>query len=124
MNKKIEAIYKEVANKELSFGCRVIYYPEKWKNWPMRWVVWDLYEDPYSGRCNPYNLEEIELEDIIWHDVMIWDFLDWRLKNWKNEFLPWMFHDTIYSWEFLRLPIEEQSEQCIDYVYNLIVKEK
>jgi len=26
---KIEAIYREIANKELSFGCRVIYYPEK-----------------------------------------------------------------------------------------------
>ena len=106
MNEKIEAIYKEISNKELSFGCN---YSQV--------VFWNKY---YNKVDNKYKKWILTWEEIIWHDVMIWDVLDWKLKNWKNEFLTWIFHDTAYLWHFLRLPIEKQSEQCIDYVYNLI----
>jgi hypothetical protein len=47
--------------------------------------------------------------------VMIWDVLDWIEK--------WNFFDKIVIlqlWKEKRKPIEKQSEECIEYFYNLI----
>ncbi len=55
--------------------------------------------------------------------IFIWDVLDWRIKNKKMWYITWMIHDTIYCWKDLRLPIEEQPEECIDYIYNLLNNE-
>lgn len=53
---------------------------------------------------------------IIWHPVMIWDVLDyfWN-KKWA------MTLDRILRfWENKINPIEEQSDECVDYIYGLI----
>jgi len=62
------------------------------------------------------------------HPVMIWDVLDWidvnisaiydshwgRDKHWEA------VTDLIYLWKTKRATIEEQSDECIDYIFNLI----
>lgn len=81
---KIKAIYKEMANKDLSFGCKVKF--SKWiytiinkenvwslnsyvtENWAIHNTI--VIEDRVNSRC--YLIEEI-----IWHPVMIWDVLDY-----------------------------------------------
>ena len=101
MNEKIEAIYKEIANKELSFGCN---YSQV--------VFWNKY---YNKVDNKYKKWILTWEEIIWHDVMVWDVLDW---SWVMSIE--LLVDLEVQWKHKRLPIEKQTEKCIDYVYNLI----
>lgn len=148
MNKqdKINAIYKEIANKELSFGCKIIIecttcswddiYPDTikarylqwdWKFWSEKSKFhWDLMVDwelsSYSVKLNelwetPWN----NTFEIIWHSVLIWDVLDYWQINWlwlcsMND----ISEAILLLWENKRLPINEQSEECINYIYNLI----
>ena len=133
MTEKIEAIYKEMANKELSFGCRVKY--ELWDNSRVIWkwfrlktiaiaYQWtDMSEkDQFFQWNRTNNLGEVDVcpseLEIIWHDVMIWDVLDYFESIWSPAYFE--FIKDIYIWKEKRLPIEKQDQQCIDYVYNLI----
>lgn len=71
-----------------------------------------------------------------YHPVMIWDVLDWIKTNLKEK----TYYTTIEYWEKQkyfrqwlcarmavskdlrtqpRLPIEDQSEECISFIYNL-----
>lgn len=118
---KIEAIYKEIANKELSLWCRVIYrsifggpFGNK-KEWII--VSKEIDEDnSYNVLLIKENFISSENEkdlDIIWHPIMIWDVLEsfyWDIR----------FSDLAWIWKELREPIEEQSDECIDFIYNLI----
>ena len=129
-----------MANKELSFGCNLIIYNPTWR---ARFIekedVWNGFSimyatDWYSVLSHKDDLKEYE---IIWHDVMIWDiykYIDTN-SNWIREYQWVMTRDlevhsnliiSIYNYFIWRhhLPIEKQDQQCIDYVYNLIVKEK
>lgn len=119
MNEKIEAIYKEIANKELSLGCTVRWYKRYGKIACNPDYVDDCEE--WLFICNDYGIQWIVKGtgldfEIIWHDVMIWDVLDWW--DW---YMSSMIEEIFILWKNKRLPIEKQSEQCIDYVlYNLI----
>ena len=104
---KIDKIYKEIANKEFSFWCKYrdtmdskVVYIEKDKLYPHWRLDWDnvFYE---------------------WHPVMIWDVLDYIVENqlWWAEY-QW----ACDKWSKLRKPIEEQSEECISFIYNLLPK--
>ena len=149
-DEKISAIYKEMANKELIFGCKV-----KFSKWIYSiidredvWFLssyegqdWDIHntiviEDGVNSRC--YSIEEI-----IWHPVMIWDVIDWiEKKDFDiNKKIPWFWFDDeeeicdesklfliqdhytdeiIAFWDKKRESIDTQSDECIDYVYSLI----
>lgn len=135
---KLEAIYKEMANKELSFGCRV--NTEYWRIVSIveetadeRWYIVvseeSLYNDEDIGAYYCWlrvrwleDLEPIDITEIIWHPVMIWDVMYYiRKKYWNNH--SWFHTDRsklidLRSKE--REPIEWQYDECIDYVYSLI----
>ena len=58
--------------------------------------------------------------------VMIGDCLDWNDKqqtwlDWKDK-ADWRMVNShlCMLWEYKRLPIDEQSDKCIDYIYSLI----
>jgi len=65
---------------------------------------------------------------IIWHPVMIWDVLDWIDKEHKlfftykeeNSPLTLWADKVVNLWKDKRKPIDDQSEECIDFIYNLI----
>ena len=117
---KIEVIYKEIANKELSFGCRfkcnikesAILWIDDYKN--IKDVYWEIYK----------------LSDVIikWHPVMIGDVLDYIEKEiWIEDLYKTgrsLAMITIIGWlkiwKHKRLPIENQSKECIDYIFNLL----
>ena len=143
---KIDTIYKEIANKELSFGC---YIEDECSETFWRQVLSHIEIDTpdwnyYKEECwwASYNVIEdlrhiygidktrfLKEYKVIWHPVMIGDVLDYmfRCEDWtRNE---WIIDEVIeklimpqskYQWWNKRKPIEEQSEQCIDYVYDLI----
>ena len=69
---------------------------------------------------------ESDWYEIIWHPVRIGDVIYWFYK-WLEIFLDvnndeWhdIYKDIIALWWNKRLPIDEQDESCIDYVYSLI----
>ena len=99
---KLESIYKEMANKKLTLGCKV-----KFSKWIYSiidrenvWFLssykgqdWDIHntiviEDGVNSRC--YSIEEI-----IWHTVMIWDIIDWiEKKDFDiNKKIPWFWFE-------------------------------
>lgn len=135
---KLETIYKEMANKELTCGCKVKF--NKWiysiidreNVWFLdsyKGVDWNIHntivvEDCVNSRC--YSIEEI-----IWHPVMIGDVLDWIEPYWRGYAQDVRFDRerkrkidiTLLQWDKKRLPIDEQSDGCIDYIYSLIQKD-
>jgi len=109
---KIEAIYKEMANKELTPWCCVeVKAQNEYGDFTYRLSRWD--ERPTS-----------EIKEIIGHPVMIGDVMYYiRKKYWNNH--SWFHSDRsklidLRSKE--REPIEWQYDECIDYVYSLIPK--
>ena len=133
INKKIEKIYLEIANKELSFGCIInrfvwiddifLRITETNKPWILKlevisWNDWKL-KTEYLTR------EEFEKYVIKGHPVMIWDMLDWyKNSNTLEAYNSFsLTTDLLTLWKYKRLSIEEQSEECIDYIYNLLPNE-
>ena len=58
-----------------------------------------------------------------WYDmlpVMIWDVLDWQYKTPWVTSCPNTRKELVEQWGEFRKPIEEQDDECIEYIYNLI----
>lgn len=116
----IEVIYEEIANKELSFGCKL-------KNNRIAYLIWKDYNENWEFNNRYRMIDDWEniftgvVWNVIWHPVMIWDVLDWMEQRVTDvEWMPlfmWIMQST---WKHKRKPIEEQSEECIIYIYNLI----
>lgn len=94
---------------------QIEYHDESYKNYTYHKI--DIDKDVYCDYIYEDNLEEI-----IWHPVMIWCVLDYTEvkellyeEDWTN-----IQEYIIEYWENKRLPIEEQSEECIKYIFNLI----
>lgn len=127
----IDKIYEVIANKELSFGCRVeiidndILSLRKIKPWykpDICFYVWEFWEEIFITIRNikiwdfkPFWIKRNELIKVTGHPIMIWDVLDWIDIKTKNSYF-----ETLIKWKHKRLPIENQSPECIEYVYNLI----
>ena len=154
-DEKIQAIYEKIANKELTFGCKLkfdigwkksIYNESDPATEPNYWIIkWECeYEDSVQLFLNyafwSYAYFRTNCEDevptysddyeIIWHPVMIGDVLDWIEPYW------WVFAQSVNLdiertrkgtlllsvRKQKRKPIDDQSDECIDYVYSLIPK--
>lgn len=126
-----------MANKELTFGCKVkfskwiysiidrenVWFLDSYKgvDWNIRNTI--VIEDGVNSRC--YSIEEI-----IGHPVMIGDVIDWIEPYWKGYAQDVKFSQerkrkidiALLQWDKKREPIEAQSDECVEYVYNLIKK--
>lgn len=89
---KIEAIYEKIANKEKNDAQYML--DELNANW-------DIDYDNYSELC-----------DLVEDKLMIGDVLEWWDFEWTEDVFCKM-------WKYKCKPIEEQTDECIDYVYNL-----
>lgn len=110
-DEKIQAIYEKIANKELTFWCRV--NTEYWRIVSIveetadeRWYIVvseeSLYNDEDIGAYYCWlrvrwleDMESIDVAKIIWHTVMIGDVIDWIEKK---EFdihkpIPWFWFE-------------------------------
>lgn len=148
---KIKAIYKEMANKDLSFGCKIKVEYLTYYHWEtggeesyskednlIIWVDWiasngevELDESDLSKAAPNWYIEELETYiKIIWHPVMIGDVIDWIEPYWKGYAQDVKFSQerkrkiniVLLQWDKKRESIETQSDECIDYVYSLIPK--
>ena len=129
---KISAIYKEMANKDRTFWCLYIVKNREWNTYKARETEWECVDLTYWSeyQIEYWNdmTETNYLESIIWHPVMIGDVLDWiDNKIWisNHEYEEFVINEVniaILLWGEYPKPIEEQSDECIDYVYSLIQK--
>lgn len=119
---KIDAINEMIAKKNLSFGCK-IFHKVDWKRWFKARIItdsikrddWIFYWVKLDSENSVTWLQEKEME-IIGHPIMIGNVLDYF---WNKKWL--MTLDRILRfWEEKTKTIEEQSDKCIDYIYNLI----
>lgn len=139
MNKQvmIDKIYEVITDKKINMWCKICRYHwiidtvlsliDYWKKIDLILYSW-INKNIVSAEVS---IEEIEQYKIIWHPVMIGDVLDWIDKNIEKsyEYADWPFNqdwhtekrNTIILYrEAKRKPIEEQSEKCILFIYNLI----
>lgn len=136
---KIDAIYEKIANKDLDFWCIVE------SKWGQSVFLADRTRREIF-RTNYRIVDFISKDEpmkIIGHPVMIGDMIDFIEKNTqevKPEQTKWegvikiqlwcsrgkaieiFTGHIIFVWQNKRFPIEEQSDECIDFVYSLISK--
>lgn len=132
---KIQAIYEKIANKELTFGCKVD--DECWRIVSIveetadeRWYIVvseeSLYNDEDLGAYYCWLrvswleiMEQIDIAEIIWHPVMLGTIFEWYSSSkWfiNSQFII----ELVEKWVGYDKSIDEQSDECIDYVYSLI----
>ena len=106
---KIKAIYKEMANKELTPWCCVeVKAQNEYGDFTYRLSRWD--ERPTS-----------EIKEIIGHPVMIGTIFEWYSK--KRGYINSQFvMNLIEVWTWYDKSIEFQSDYCVDFVHSLIKK--
>lgn len=67
-----------------------------------------------------------DLFDMSGKKVMIWDLfarVEWKAlveKTWFKKFDDFCSHIVRMVWNKHRLPIDEQSDWCVDYIYSLL----
>lgn len=132
----IQAIYEKVADKTLSFGCMIkiwnsnVSYIVLWNPYKNNDDLWYwVHKEPVYWECLYWDISSHRNDiEIIWHKVMLWDFLDYieKIKDKKQlestEYYAWLYDYICIKWEHKRKPIEEQSNECIKYVFDLINK--
>ena len=129
---KLEAIYKEMANKEVSFGCRYKFI-KKYQYCDWAWFEpWDMitlckrdakYEDSFLTTffrdIALIKKDVYDYVEIIWHPVMIGSIFErYSAGKWfiNSQFII----ELAEKWVGYDKSIDEQSDECIDYVYSLI----
>lgn len=132
---KIKVIYETMANKERTFGCEYIVKDRDWYEYEVRETEWECvnltYWDSYEVD-EWYDSYDINyLVSIIWHPVMIWDVFDytnekkidmvWSDPSYAIDVRDWEQSINIFNlWEHKRKPIDDQSDECVDFIYSLI----
>lgn len=127
---KIDKINEVVSDKSLTFWCRIILKDYLWEKIVshsinnLTFIFW--FEHPV---INSYRWEKkSDIKKIIWHKVMVWNVLK-HWKTYKITTIDWGVLkisksndcDGIFAnWEYLDRPIEDQSDDCIDFIINLI----
>lgn len=118
---KLEAIYEEMANKELTFGCKLQVIESVW---PIQWVIFNIVSESYKVLWDDRRIStETKNSDltVIWHPVMIGTiFEQYSASKWfiNSQFII----ELVDKWTGYDKSIEDQSDECIDYLYSLIKK--
>lgn len=132
---KIAKIYKVIQTEPSKWNELAIYAMEQfWMN-----KAWPIMQGIVS-----------KFEELCWPRIMIWDVLDYLDKNCDNKYYKWkfwkepMFDWTItnvrngmhvvvcnninadflkriyVSWEYKEKSLEDQPDECIDFIYSLV----
>ena len=139
---KIKRIYEVIADKtkEYYYKC-----PRCWGKLSLegysscgrgewdydRWTCKKCWELTYEEDEKVYKNEEVVYKQL---PIMIWDVLDWiwwwtyisECKNnyWYYEIDKRAIVDITNLYTYKRNPIEDQSDECIDFIYWLIENDK
>lgn len=129
---KIAKIYDVIADKTLSFWCKVFH------SWVVcfvlsdysdneRFLVWDtVAKDTGAGSTMYTNrIWKEKIQNIIWHPVMIWDVLERMIYDEdlcsERYWLIWRYNDNDEPIrKKLKEPIENQTDACINFIYKIV----
>lgn len=113
---KIDKIYEVIADKTLSFGCKVQIemYTKKYIRTVISckdWIILTNKEQAYSTS---------HIKKTIWHPIHIWDVLDWMreallIEDWEDRQVKLCMERTKK-----RFILEEQPDECIDFIFWLL----
>lgn len=121
----LDTIYKVVADKILSQWCKIV---KVWDNWSIFYNTIARIEKNYKSDIDTYysthwNIIYMPDYEIIGHPVMIGDVLDWINNKTHTDIPYWLDEEeteVVIKWLDKRKPIEDQSEECITYIYSLL----
>lgn len=131
---KIKAIYKKIANKKLTLGCKIIIDGEiaTIVDGDKYWEWLSILREDWRITTNETSYEFTE----IWHPVMIGNvisylrkpfdkFIEWQpvWENWLVDFYSKNINNLLVKWLDTNTSIDKQDDKCIDFVYNLIIVE-
>lgn len=139
---KLEAIYKEMANKNFTLWCKInvkyrAYYHNEtggevsyakeenlivWTDSVAKNAEIEVSSSDMLNADKNWYIEDLEiLIETIWHPVMIWTIFErYSSSRW---FINAQFvMELIDKWTGYDNPIDDQTDECIDYVYSLIQK--
>ena len=130
----IDKIYETIADKTLNFGCQIMQCnristtTSVSRDEQYLFVQTDIIWAELFGKNDEWyeifwykNLwfevvENVWIDEIIWHPVLIWDVLDYlQSNNFLSECI-----EILWVRNNKRKPIQDQSEHCVKYVYDLI----
>lgn len=128
---KIYKIYEVISDKISLFWQKIIY-----KKWPWHYCNTQIISKNFKDNdylvkheYNYFHPRRIKESDIIkrfWQPVLIWDIFNWTWWNIYSCQDCWSVSrnaEIFQLWEYKNKPIEEQSDECIDYIYNLLDNE-
>jgi len=115
--RKLEKIYEVIADKTLSFGCIIDKcITQNWKAFYAKSMFWGKLFWDFEER------KDWPSDKIIWHQVMIWDILDWIEKKFKLNIEEFDELESLFIlWKDKRKSIDDQSDECIDFIYSCIL---
>lgn len=120
LDQKIEKLYEVIADKTLSFGCRIIIKDNEYDL--QDWVIIRQFRN-HIGVFETDIWAIWEPDKIIWHPVMYGSMLRWvhdeTKKRWDIQWAEKAMWFNLH-WRLYEKPIEEQSDDCIDFIYSLI----
>ena len=126
----LNAIYDEMADETLSDGCTV-----RTSDWIIRtiWTAsasttrnWDTIYFGWCWCCEEY--DEVWRYTTIWHPVLIGGVIEYidSLETWLDGKDKVQWRQNVFwlllLWKNRRLDLTEQSDDCIEFVHNLIKK--
>ena len=116
---KIKLIYKKIANKTIDNNCKVIL--NNWKTIRLNSLNEYFYDYVGNGMVEVVKKEElnefVDIKEIIWQNVLIWDVLNYiDEKNYVSDDSI----ELLAIWNKLNEPIDNQSDECIDFVFSLL----
>lgn len=130
----IDEIYEEVADKTLSFGCKIKRNKdfESGRTFKITTKQPISFEQFKKDRANDprwhntiatmiWLVDFTYIKKVVWHPVMIGDVLDYFIENKSKQYPSYFVSNKIHMlWIYKRKPIEEQDMDCIQQIHNLI----
>lgn len=127
---KIDKIYEIIADKSLTFWCNI------YCSLCIDWCCWFHFHTIWNEDVDVINQtirigDYYHIQKIIWHNILIGDVLNWLdkskytdlTKSYKYYGHYFDIVDVICDLRTEKLLcFENQSEKCIDYIYNLITQ--
>ena len=117
---KIE-VFNVVHYEPKNTGVNLLYYNVEYSKWYWQSIaVHHLFWEKMDYRFKWKNEWELRYK-IIGHPVMIWDVYDYHEKDCQWYLMNMWQEDMLQrQWLEKRKPIEEQSDECIDFVFSLL----
>lgn len=116
---KLLAIYEEIADKTLMFGCKVNVIKYMVPSWePYEYETYYIDEDNLYGFPTSKYIKN-KIVRITWNPIKIGEVLKYINEKFPNDIIS--KRDNLFKvWVDLYKEIDKQSDTCIEYVYELI----